>query len=142
MSVDYGQLYKDMVDTGMQPHQAMGIIERKRREGYLTSGPIFGGIDWEKKAGDMLSRAANIMPPTSTPPPGMLMSPEEAMNMLRMRMRWNGYYKGFIYINAIVCSEKAHVIIITQDQKQVVLEDDPNLFPSDTLVTSIRMIAP
>lgn len=58
-----------------------------------------------------------------------------------MRMNWNGENpKTFEHINIKPLSTKVLVWVITKDFQSVVIEDDPSLYPSDTLITQLRML--
>lgn len=65
--------------------------------------------------------------------------PWEPDEMLRVRMRW--------YLTPFPCVKchnheniKALVFIVTKDGQHVVLEDEWAMFPSDRLVTQIRLL--
>lgn len=61
--------------------------------------------------------------------------------MLRVRMRWPRLNaKGFVSVDVRIAGEKVFVWIITKDFKSVVLEDTADMFPSDQMVTQIRLL--
>lgn len=61
------------------------------------------------------------------------------LQMLFMRMRWS--ICPFPHINAYVDNGKAYVFIVGMNGEPQVLKDDYNLFPSDTLITQLRLLA-
>lgn len=61
--------------------------------------------------------------------------------MLRVRMRWPTLKVGdFISVDVRKAGEKVFVWIITKDFKSVVIEDTADMFPSDQMVTQIRLL--
>lgn len=62
------------------------------------------------------------------------------MEMLAMRLRIpiNGAW-GFDHISTALGKDKVFVFIV-QNDRAVALEDDASLFPSDTLVTQLRLL--
>jgi hypothetical protein len=60
--------------------------------------------------------------------------------MINMRMQWGPYEKPFRDFATTLSNEAVHVHIITNSGKAVTLEDGRDLFPSDTLVTQLRLI--
>lgn len=44
------------------------------------------------------------------------------------------------HIDAYICNGVAIVFVITKDFKPIIIEDDPALFPSDTLITQLRLL--
>jgi len=70
---------------------------------------------------------------------GMRHSPDE---MLAMRMGWNGRKlpATFLRCEPVLTETKAYVFVITAAREEAfVIEDDYGLFPSDTLITKLRM---
>jgi hypothetical protein len=64
-------------------------------------------------------------------------------DMLCMRMRWNSIHysaSGFAHIDIHGHNDKMFVWIITKAGDSVVLEDESALFPSDTLITKLKMM--
>lgn len=47
----------------------------------------------------------------------------------------------FNYIDAYLKDGKAYVFVVNKTNEAVILEDDVNLFPSDKLITELRLIA-
>ncbi len=88
-------------------------------------------------------------PPTPAPTP----MPMNALDMLIMRLRWGHYdpisqmynydagMQKFEYIHAHVSKDKV-IVFSVKDNTSIVLEDTTELYPSDTLVTQVRMLAP
>jgi hypothetical protein len=68
------------------------------------------------------------------------------VEMLSMRMRWdrNAYGKShggaFLHVDVYDAGTKVFVFIVTNDVSAVTLEDDKELYPSDTLITKIRLL--
>jgi hypothetical protein len=60
-------------------------------------------------------------------------------DMLSMRMRWVEK-PPFYHVDIKTAGEKTFVWIITEDAQSVVLEDEAAMYPSDKLVTQIRML--
>ena len=60
------------------------------------------------------------------------------------RMRWGKiggpWAVGFSHMAMHQAGDMVHVWIITKDSKSVVLEDDVSLYPSDALITKIRLL--
>lgn len=74
----------------------------------------------------------------ATPPPRAVPSLEE---QLRVRMRWANFGDHKFHTLATrMTEEKAFVWVITHEGKSVVLEDDKDLYPSDSLVTQLRVL--
>ena len=62
--------------------------------------------------------------------------------MIVMRMRWvNGQQIPFAHMSVATRQDVVYVFVVT-DTSYVVLEDDPNMFPSDKLVTALRLLTP
>lgn len=63
-----------------------------------------------------------------------------ALAQLAMRLRWKEYEAPpFNFINVYLSDTSAFIFIAHKGQA-IVLEDDPVLYPSDTLVTKIRVL--
>ena len=82
------------------------------------------------------------------PMPPMYASP---LQMLQMRMRWGQFAGPFIQQGALVEPSPFHhievyqgvkdfIIFIVKDGDPVVIRDTHELFPSDTLITQLRMM--
>jgi hypothetical protein len=68
------------------------------------------------------------------------MRQDEYHRMLAMRMRWvDGNVLPLQHISIHV-TEKVAFVFVVQNDKAVTLEDDPNMFPSDQLITQLRII--
>jgi hypothetical protein len=65
-------------------------------------------------------------------------------NMMAMRMRWGQmggeWAVGFAHMAMHEAGDVVHVWIISHDGQSVVLQDEAGLFPSDTLITKIRLM--
>jgi hypothetical protein len=62
---------------------------------------------------------------------------------LGARMDWDtnrGWGSGFSHVAVHRAADMIHVWIITKDAKSVVIEDDIGLYPSDALITKIRLL--
>ena len=75
--------------------------------------------------------------PINTPP--RVYSLREKMEM---RMNWQPGTKveGFSHMDYHVAGDKAFVWIVTNAGQSIVLEDEAALFPSDALITKVRMM--
>lgn len=62
--------------------------------------------------------------------------------MIGMRLRLaDGSRFPFDHISSHLCDDKVLVFIVPHNKSDaVILEDDPNLFPSDTLITQLRLL--
>jgi hypothetical protein len=81
------------------------------------------------------------------PGQGHYYSPEtrspSLLGMIAMRLRIpEGYPSGFEFINAHRVGDTVNVFIIAKDDgsEAIILKDDWNLFPSDALITQLRLI--
>jgi len=60
---------------------------------------------------------------------------------MEMRMGWQpNEHKPFAFVEYRMVQDTAFMWILTDDAKSVVLEDDAALFPSDTLITKVRLL--
>lgn len=59
---------------------------------------------------------------------------------LQMRMGWQGSALGFGHVAVHRVGNVVHVWLVTSDAKSTVIEDGGELFPSDTLITQLRML--
>lgn len=71
----------------------------------------------------------------------------EDLRMIHMRMRWNHWMldmksSPFQHLSVARKDDGTRVIFILHNNQPVTLEDDGVMFPSDSLVTSLRMISP
>jgi len=67
-------------------------------------------------------------------------STEALLRMLAMRMRWDtGASTGLEFISAHKGNELVFIFIVREGQPMI-LEDDTNMFPSDALVTKLRLM--
>jgi hypothetical protein len=75
-----------------------------------------------------------------TPSPPAVDSPQYLLDMIRMRMRVPNYMPlPFESIYAVKSGEKVFVLV-THDGNGTKLEDGHELFPSDALITSLRLL--
>ena len=74
--------------------------------------------------------------------------PHSLEEMMAMRMRWGATPPGQMHPNAVgfkhmamhAAGDVVHIWIITHDGKSLVLEDEHGLYPSDALITKIRLL--
>ena len=67
--------------------------------------------------------------------------PVEPLQMIAMRLRISqGMRLPFEFIQAHMAKEVAFVFVVNKDSKAVILEDELDLFPSDKLITQLRML--
>lgn len=80
-------------------------------------------------------------PPLQSPPtPARNSATPEAM--LAMRMRWDSWAPGFEHCDVHVCSGKVYVWIITKGNFEpvTIIDEEEAMFPSDTLITKLRLL--
>lgn len=63
-------------------------------------------------------------------------------NKMEMRMGWQpGHVPSvFAFVEYRMVGDKAFMWILTNDGQSIVLEDDAALFPSDVLITKVRLM--
>ena len=67
-------------------------------------------------------------------------STEALLRMLAMRMRWDtGVSTGLEFISAHKGNELVFIFLVREGQPMI-LEDDANMFPSDALITKLRLM--
>jgi hypothetical protein len=60
---------------------------------------------------------------------------------MEMRMGWQpGEHEPFVFVEYRSVQDTAFMWILTTDAQSVVLEDDAALFPSDALITKVRLL--
>ncbi len=121
--VDLGEFGKAPTSAGdIARHHAEA--ERIYREGLLNA-----------TISDRRIKASPYSRPTSD-----LTNDVTRKNMLAMRLRINeGEHWGFDSLHTSLGKEKVFVFVV-QDDKPATLEDDASMFPSDTLITQLRLI--
>jgi hypothetical protein len=63
------------------------------------------------------------------------------MEMLGMRMGWQYHvYGSFRHIAAFEYDTVVHVWAVTKDNQSVTLDDEAGMYPSDTLITKLRLL--
>lgn len=113
---------------------ANNVAEQMLRDS-LASGP--GPYALSVGHADLARR---ITEPYYGKPAADIEDPRQRKQMLAMRLRIKeGDLWGFDHIDTALGKEKVFVFIL-QDDKAAVLEDDLGLFPSDTLITQLRLI--
>lgn len=81
---------------------------------------------------DTTNKFPNILPP---------MSEAMLMKLLTMRLRiGEGERIPFNHLSIYASNNKAIVFVVGKDEKPLTLEDDPDLFPSDVLITQLRLL--
>lgn len=93
-----------------------------------------------------LTEGALLQAPQQPPnPPAYPTHPDRfamhPIGMISMRMRIpNGERFPLPHIDAYVTKDVAVVFTIDKSNRPVIIEDDPGLFPSDTLITQLRLL--
>lgn len=107
----------------------------------LLYGGLAGGIPL-KKGPPIMSSA----PGSKTPPPDRF-TPERMTRMLASRMGWGNDYTNepgppspFRAFTTAQLSEGQAVVFVIHNEQAIVIHDDLNLFPSDALVTQLRIL--
>lgn len=111
-----------------QLDQQLSELKAKRMEAY----PLIMGSDPGNRHSIGSFRAMSRTPPR-------VYSLQEKMEM---RMGWvaDRHSDAFACVEYHRLGDKVFVWVLTKDVQSVVLEDDHALFPSDTLITKIRMM--
>lgn len=98
--------------------------------------------------GQVLSGQGRVNPPTTTRG-GANNKAEHLFRMLAMRMRWDtnvfasqGYEIPFHGITLLDRADGVVLILIATGTDHVLLEDDGHMFPSDNLITKLRVLTP
>lgn len=64
--------------------------------------------------------------------------------MMAARMRWGAgdgnWAPGFAHMAIHSVGDKVHIWIITKDGQSIVLKDDEPLYPSDAIITKLRLL--
>jgi hypothetical protein len=67
--------------------------------------------------------------------------PQQLIKMLEMRMRWaHGQKFGFSGLLLHQDAERVVVVVVITGRPPVIIEDGAELFPSDTLITQLRLL--
>jgi hypothetical protein len=78
--------------------------------------------------------ANTAMSPPNKPAPSLY-------EMLAMRMRWHGTYPPqFHQVHPVVRGEEVFVLVLPKAGEPVVLTDEAALYPSDKLITTLRVL--
>lgn len=72
-------------------------------------------------------------------PPHFATKPVSLKEMVKMRMRWTEVPFPFFECHQPTGSDKVFVFFVKDDQA-VILEDEAGLFPSDSLITKLRLL--
>jgi hypothetical protein len=121
---DYQRLINPLI--AVDHTSPMTATEAKIRAGRMA-----------EEAADAMRYAASAFKVRKDPMTGRAL----AEDMIAMRL--HGYSSGTMlwkHMSAFYDNGVAVVMVVTNAGKSVMLEDDPNLFPSDTLVTQLRLL--
>lgn len=103
-----------------------------------TTGIQPGGITLGTSSVDLARRISNAFP--TRPPTNDIAYPDNRKSMIAMRLRLtDGVKWPFDFLETHLHEERVLVFLVVGG-KPVMLEDDANLFPSDTLITQLRLI--
>jgi hypothetical protein len=76
--------------------------------------------------------SVNMPPPKPKP---------SLISMIASRMRWGeGEASGFDHIQPHQLTEEQIAVFVIQNKRALIIYDDANLFPSDTLITQLRLL--
>lgn len=68
------------------------------------------------------------------------LTPERMRGMIASRMRWSPAGLHFDYLEARKLNSEQAIVFLVVGDKAVMIYDDINLFPSDTLITQLRLL--
>lgn len=114
----------------------------KQLEELMSSGGSGSGLYGSVPPWQMLPLGGPSHTHSIPTPPQLPLSPSN-WEMLCMRMRWQPYSgtDSFHYITVHPAGEKMYVWLITKGEfEPITLEDDLAMYPSDMLITKLRMI--
>ncbi|WP_130214498.1 hypothetical protein [Bradyrhizobium genosp. SA-3] len=98
-----------------------------------------GALPWPPSA----QQQAPVYHPWGVPQANFKHAPENMRAALAIRMGWNVNQTGLKYFEYCeprkLDAEKA-VVFVIHEGKALAIEDDLNLFPSDALVTQLRLL--
>jgi len=67
--------------------------------------------------------------------------PHSLLEMLGMRMGWHLHVYGqFRNVAAFEYDDVVHIWVITKDNQSVTLDDEAGMFPSDAVITKLRLL--
>lgn len=104
--------------------------------------------DYRKALEDMtnaagsIRNAAHIPNMISTNKLPYIQSEITRINMISMRLSVEGPPQVFAHLTTALATDKVYVFVMaTENTPPVILEDERGLFPSDKLITQLRMLA-
>ena len=125
---------KNTAVTATSTPNSISDAERMYREGMINQAMLLP----ERR---IVASPSNVFGGYKPDYADLIESPRSRHHMLAMRLRiTEGARMPFDDLHTSLGKEKVFVFIVQNDQA-VTLEDDRNLFPSDTLVTQLRLIA-
>ena len=114
----------------IHPSQRAAVLaDMKHRNNIRTSIPSrLGGLKMQAPAQPSHPKANAL--------------PHRLEDMLAMRMRWGvgQWAEGFAHVAVHNMNDDVHIWIITKDGQSAVLTDELSLYPSDALVTKVRLL--
>jgi hypothetical protein len=102
----------------------------KAEEDALTGAEIMRRV----QAHNLMMNTPSVYATTST---RQWSSREKILMRLDMP---DGYHIGFHHLDAVRLNDEKMVIFVVTDGKHCTIEDDAHLFPSDTLITQLRIL--
>lgn len=118
----------------------MAIRTRTEAEREIIKALQDGKLTPEEAHGALMSLNRNKPVPSYTNPIDNSFTLE---GMIAMRLRiQQGSRIPFDHLNCAYVTPEKVAVFVVQNGQHMVLEDDANLFPSDTLITQLRLIMP
>jgi len=121
-----------------QKHDRRAVLERREQEliRRMNMNAIPNSIGGPAQ---MVQTVHGVVAPQK--PPDALATDHIRTNMIAMRLHVPGSSKlPFAHLSTAMTSEQVLVLVV-QNDKYVVLEDEKSLFPSDTLISQLRLLA-
>ena len=127
-----------------QMHAIMRVLKPERYEAQIIAGPVDDGFGTPLSWTDAL----NVFDSAGMKGDLYMMSKVSPMSMLCMRMQWGPYSRvepselstlPFEHVGVHLGENKAIIFVVTKGEP-VTITDDKALFPSDALVTQLRML--
>lgn len=135
----FGWSFAELITKVPSQHRGAVAAEILKRNTYMASphahniGGVLGGAD------------GGVGVPFPPFPPGHIAVPQFSLEeMMAARMRW-GHRGGlwapnFSHMAVHSTGDVVHVWIVTKEAESVVLKDEIGLYPSDALISKIRMM--
>jgi hypothetical protein len=111
-----------MIPNGFRPQVRLAMMNKMGQQGIRHSDPTH----MHRGVGSSVSNR-----------------PHSLEEMMAMRMRWGqgvNRLEGFTHMAMICVNDVVHIWIVTKDGQSLVLQDEHGLFPSDALITKIRLL--